>query len=790
MDQRTLRVLEYHKIIGLLEDFVLSELGKSAVGKLNPSSSFARIQKMLDETSQAHAIINHCGYSPMDIFPDISTILQKAKIGSVLSAGELLKVGLVLRISGRVKGGIEEYPYPEAVPHILHKSKALKLHKIQMDEIFRCIETEDRISDYASDRLANIRRRITRANERIRERLNSLIRSPQFQKLLQEPIVTIRNERYVVPVKQEHRGSVPGMIHDQSASGATVFIEPMAVVEANNELRELMIEEQREIEKVLLELTMEVQSSYETILNNLELLAALDVIFAKASFSRSYKGIHPEVVPEPYIDIINGRHPLIDKDEVVPITVSLGERSTCLIITGPNTGGKTVTLKTVGLFALMTQSGLHIPADYGSKMGIFEGVFADIGDEQSIEQSLSTFSSHMVHIANIMEEADDKSLVLFDELGAGTDPIEGAALAMAILNFLCARRTCTIATTHYSELKVFAMTQAGMENASMEFDIDTLRPTFRLLMGIPGKSNAFEIARRLGLKEKLIDAAREFISQDEKHFEDVLSDMEKSRIQAKEDQEEAKAHLDEIRAIRGKLDEKERLIKGDEEKILRDARGEARNILRKAKDQADEILHEMRMLANQSQDKEQRREMEQARKRLKRSLDSMEEAIGDSLKPKDGLLIPPKNLKPGESVYIANLDQTGQVLSISAQGDEVQVQVGIMKINVHISNLKRVQNESRDSILRTSSVAIKNKAISMELDLRGQDLEGAIVNVDKYLDDMFLAGLQEVVLIHGKGTGVLRNGIHKHLRQHPHVDSFRLGRFGEGESGVTIVELK
>ena len=790
MDQRTLRVLEYHKIISLLEEFVLSDLGKDLLKNVTPSSDITKIKNMLDETSQACSVVNYSGYSPMDIFPDIRDILRKAKVGSILSAGELLKVGSVLKVSGRVKADIGKYPKSEDIPLIIQKVKTLILNKDLMDEIFRCIEGEERVSDYASRQLANIRRRITRTNERIRDQLNGLIRSPQFQKFLQEPIVTIRNDRYVVPVKQEHRSSIPGMIHDQSTSGATVYIEPMSVVEANNELRGLMLEEQREIEKVLIRLTEEVQSSHDAIRNNLDLLAILDVIFAKASFSRSYKGVHPEIVTEPTIRIINGRHPLIDKDEVVPITVKIGENSKCLIITGPNTGGKTVTLKTVGLFALMVQSGMHIPADYGSKMGIFGGVFADIGDEQSIEQSLSTFSSHMVHIANIVEQADDRSLVLFDELGAGTDPTEGAALAMAILNYFCEKGTCTIATTHYSELKVFALTQDGMENASMEFDIETLRPTFRLLMGVPGKSNAFEIASRLGLKQGLIDAAREYITQDELQFEDLLTDMEKNRIRAKEDQEKAQAYLDEVRIMKSQLEEKERLIRESEENILRNAHYEAKRILIEAKEQADEILNEMRKLAHQAQDKEQRRNMEQERNRLKRDIDMVEEAIGDTLKPTDGLLAPPKDLKPGESVYIPNLDQTGQVLGISDQGDEVQVQVGIMKINVHISNLRRTQRESKDKKSLSRSVAMKNKSISMELDLRGYDLESALVEVDKYLDNAFLSGLKEVVVIHGKGTGVLRNGIHQYLRNHPHVDSFRLGKFGEGESGVTVVLLK
>jgi len=765
-------------------------MGKDLVRQINPSSELSRVEQMLDETSQAHSYLTFAGYSPMDIFPDISEILHKSKIGAFLSATELLDVGRVLKISGRVKDEIAKYPDPEHIYIIFDMTENLERQKGLMDEIFRCIESEDRISDYASSKLASIRRRKQRANERIKDRLNSLIHSPQYQKFLQEPIVTIRNQRYVVPVKQEHRSSVPGMIHDQSSSGATFFIEPMPVVEANNELRQLTLEEEKEIERILLELTSKVQSCHEGILNNLNILASLDMIFAKASFSRSYNGICPIVVAEPYINIVNGRHPLIDKDEVVPITIRLGDESKSLVITGPNTGGKTVTLKTAGLFVLMNQSGLHIPADYGSEMGIFEGVFADIGDEQSIEQSLSTFSSHMVHIAKIVEVANDKSLVLFDELGAGTDPTEGAALAMAILDFFRKKGTCTMATTHYSELKVFALTQEGMENASMEFDVETLRPTYRLLMGIPGKSNAFEISRRLGLKEELIGRAKEFLSQEDIHFEDVLSDMEINKIKAEEERQEARRQLKDVQRLKAQLEEKERHIKEDQEKILTRAQRQARNILRQAKEEADLIIGEMRELARQSQEKEQRRAMEEAREELKRSLNKVEETIGDTLKPSKGLLKPPKNLKPGESVYIANLDQTGQVLNVSQDGEEVQVQVGIMKINVHISNLRRVDADLTPKGSRSRSRTIRNKRLSMELDLRGQNLEEALINVDKYLDDVFLGGIKEVVLIHGKGTGILRKGIHQHLRHHPHVDSFRLGKFGEGESGVTIVGLK
>lgn len=790
MDQRTLRVLEYHKIILMLEEHALSDMGKALINEIQPASDISKIRYMLDETSQAYSVLVFKGYSPMDIFPDIGPVLHKAKIGSNLSAGELLKVAAVLKVASRVKDEMAEYPHHDSILIIWDMVERLQRHKSLMDEIFRCIESEERISDYASTQLASIRRRIQRTNEKIRERLNSLIHSPQYQKFLQEPLITIRNDRFVVPVKQEHRGNVPGMIHDQSGSGATLFIEPMPVVEANNQLRQLMLDEQKEIERILLELTLKVQSHHESIQNNLNILARLDMIFAKASFSRSLDGIHPKILPHPSINIKNGRHPLIDKDKVVPITIRLGQSSKALIITGPNTGGKTVTLKTAGLFVLMTQSGLHIPADDGSEMGVFSNVYADIGDEQSIEQSLSTFSSHMVHIADIVRQADEYSLVLFDELGAGTDPTEGAALAMAILDFFREKGICTMATTHYSELKVYALTQKGMENASMEFDVETLRPTYRLMMGIPGKSNAFEISRRLGLNEELIENAKGFLTQEDIRFEDVLSDMERNRIKAKEEREEAKTYLDEIRRIKDELEEQRGRVREKEQKTLQKAQEEARKILRQAKEQADSILKEMRELAKRSYELEQHKAMEQARDRLKRSLNKIEETIGDTLAPSQGLLKPPKDLRPGESVYIANLDQRGQVLSISEQGDEVQVQVGIMKINVHISNVRRVKEEPKRQGASSKSVSMKNRSVSMELDLRGQNLEEALVNVDKYLDDVFLAGLKEVVLIHGKGTGVLRNGVHQHLKHHPHVESFRLGKFGEGESGVTVVHLK
>lgn len=789
MDKRTLRVLEYEKIIQQLASHARSELGKSLIMELEPFIQYGEVEKKLDETDQAEAIIAYIGSSPMDSFPDITTVLKKAAVGSVLSPKELLQIAQVLKVVLRIKDEINNYPYKDKIPLIIEQTAQLNPHKHLMEEILRCIETEEYISDYASPQLASIRRSIQRTHDKIRDRLNSLIHSPHFQKYLQEPIITIRNDRYVVPVKQEHRSNVPGMIHDQSSSGATLFIEPMPVVEANNELRELFLKEQREIEKILADLTNKVQAVNEDIRVNMEILVYLDTIFAKGSYSRSYRGVRPKIVNQKSIKIINGRHPLIKDEEVVPITIKLGEDFTTLVITGPNTGGKTVTLKTAGLFVLMTQSGLHLPADMGTEMGIFEEVFADIGDEQSIEQSLSTFSSHMTNIVKIIERCTQNSLLLFDELGAGTDPTEGAALAMAILDFLNERKILTIATTHYSELKAYALTKPGMENASMEFDVDTLRPTYRLLIGVPGKSNAFEISKRLGLSDELIERAREFLSQEDIRFEDLLTDMERNRIRAREEREEATRELDKVKRIRLELEEKQHKLYEREKRILLQAQEEAKRILQQAKDEADNIIKEMQKRLSMIEDREHRRAMEDAREKLRNKLNDMEEALKDSQKPSIGLIKPPKDLKPGETVYITNLDQTGQVLNVMEQSDEVQVQVGIMKINVHISNLRRTE-EKKEAISGKRVPSNRNIAVSMELDVRGRNVEEALIEIDKYLDDVFLAGIKEVTIIHGKGTGMLRNGIHKHLRHHPHVESFRLGKFGEGESGVTIIKIK
>ncbi len=794
MNDRTLRVLEYDKIIKMLVDHTVSAAGAEMAGNLKPVTNRDTVIKRLTEATEAITVISSYGSSPVGEFPDIRHSLKRVGIGASLSASELLEIGHVLGMCKQLKDIImdRDQRYNLQVPNIYYLVSLLNPHDELRDEIFRCIEPDGIISDNASPALNSIRRNILRIQNSIKDLLNNIIHSPHYQKYLQEPIITIRGDRYVVPVKQEHRSNVPGLVHDQSASGATLFIEPMSVVQANNELREWSLKEKREIERILAELSEKVREERENIASSFEILVKLDFIFAKGKLGRSMDGMAPRLVDEPKISIVNGRHPLIQPQDVVPITINLGYKFNTLVITGPNTGGKTVTLKTAGLFALMTQAGLCIPADPGTEMGVFNQVFADIGDEQSIEQNLSTFSSHMVNIVSIINNVDEGSLVLLDELGAGTDPTEGAALAMAILAHLHRLGARTIATTHYSQLKIFALTQDGMENASMEFDVDSLEPTFRLLIGVPGRSNAFEISRRLGLKGDLIEKAREFLSQEDIRFEDLLSDMQYNQIKAREDRQKAKRHLEDIEKLRKELMEKEERLEADRDRVLRRAREEARRILRHAKEEADGLIRELNRLAQENAEKERNRAIEMQRKRLKQSLDELDAQLSHQSKSAGVSHITPTDIRLGETVYVNTLGQKGQVLTLPNENGDVMIQIGIMKVEVKLTDLRRTEEDDGPKRTGTSgkkpSPRLEN--ITTEIDLRGQTVEEALLNVDKYLDDAFLSGLKTVTIIHGKGTGVLRDGIHQYLQQHPHVKRFRLGKYGEGESGVTVVELK
>lgn len=793
MNNKTLRALEYKKVIDMLCDKTTSSLGRRLAENLLPSKDITDIEMMQRETEEALSMTIKRGNIPLGAIYDVSNELKRAKIGAMLSPGELLKIADSIRSARNIKNFIKEdkdekkYKQYELIIGMINE---LNVYKDIEDNIYNAIISEEGISDNASPALRSIRRQVDIKNGAIRDKLNGIINSSEKKKYLQEGIITIRNDRYVVPVKQEYKGKFPGLVHDQSSSGATLFIEPMAVVQLNNQLKELKAKERTEIEKILSELTEIVNFEAEGISENQKLLAQLDFIFAKGKLAVDMNAIRPLLNSKGYINIKQGRHPMIDKTVVVPIDIYFGDEFTSLVITGPNTGGKTVTLKTVGLFSLMTQSGLHIPANHGSEMAVFNNVFADIGDEQSIEQSLSTFSSHMTNIVQILKNISNNSLVLFDELGAGTDPTEGAALAMSILNYLYDKGIRTIATTHYSELKLYAIETEGIENASVEFDIKTLSPTYRLLVGVPGKSNAFEISKRLGLDNFVIENAKKLISKENIEFEDILSKIEQDRKVSRENKEETERLKLEVEQLKGKLKEKEERLQKNKERILKDARIKAKDILKRAKSDADDIIKEIRDVSIEIE-KEKNKKIQESRDKLSKDLKEIESDLVEDIFTKENSK-PPKDLKKGESVRILNLNQVGTVLTEPDDDGNVLVQVGIMKINVNITTLKREKDNEKHSMkVKTKGmIRSKAKAIKTELDLRGTTLEEAMLDVDKYLDDAYMAGLNQVSIIHGKGTGVLRSGIKQLLKGHRHVRDFRLGNYREGGTGVTIVELR
>lgn len=790
MNERTLRVLEYNRIKELLYNNANS-LGKSLVEELMPSVDVDQVKDWLNETTQATLALVRRGNPPLQGISDITESLKKAKLSAILSPGELLKIAYVFKTVRGLKGYSAEARENQRLDVVDGLIDTLFANKSFEDNVTNAIISEEEISDSASNELRNIRRHIADTNSRIKDKLNQMIHSSKYQKCLQDNLVTIRDGRYVVPVKQEYRNEVPGLVHDSSSTGATLFIEPMAVVEANNKLKELKIQEKIEIEKILSELTALVAENIESLETNLSVLARLDFIFAKGKLGLQLNASEPVVNTEYLINLKKARHPLIDSKAVVPIDIGLGGKFNSLVITGPNTGGKTVTLKTVGLFILMAQSGLHIPVQDGSEVSVFNKVFADIGDEQSIEQNLSTFSAHMTNIVEIVKCADSSSLCLFDELGAGTDPTEGAALAMSILHYLHGMNAKTIATTHYSELKVFALTNEGFQNASCEFNVETLRPTYRVLMGVPGKSNAFEISRRLGLKENLIISAKEFISKEEIKFEDIINNLHKEKEIVEKEREKAQVYRRETQELKEELEKQRKEFEEKKQKMLLDARQEALEILESAKEESDEIIKEIRQLSKERDEREREKIINESRQKMKSRLGKEEEEITKHATGRTDQNRPPQTVKPGQKVYIVSIDQNGIVLTTPDEHGDVQVQVGIMKINSKLRDL-RIVEEHGDNKKREADRFTSSKAISMksEIDLRGQVLEEAILNVDKYLDDVYLSGISQVTIIHGKGTGTLRSGIHQFLRTHQHVKKFRLGKYGEGEEGVTIVEIK
>lgn len=789
MNDRALKVLEFDKIRKMLSERTASSLGRAIADELIPVPNYYQVESMLKETSDALAYLWRKGNAPFGGLHDISSSVRRVGIGAVLNMGELLKIADVLRCCRIMRQYLTgDIPDEWEGNSVLQLGWQIQGFRQVEDAITFAIINEEEMSDHASPELFSIRKSIRQKQDSIKEKLASIIRSAEYKKIMQDAVVTLRDGRYVIPVKQEYKGQVPGLIHDISSSGATVFIEPLAVVEANNEIKSLMIREQREIERILGELTAmvaEIRSELET---NLEILARLDFIFAKGKFSRDLDAICPKLTNERKIKIRQGRHPLLERAKVVPIDIELGYDFSTLVITGPNTGGKTVTLKTVGLFVLMLQAGLHVPVKEGSEFGIFRDVFADIGDEQSIEQSLSTFSSHMKNIVSILKEADEESLVLFDELGAGTDPTEGAALAMAILEYFTDKQVCTMATTHYSELKIYAMTTPNVQNACCEFDVESLRPTYRLLVGIPGKSNAFAISSKLGLDNRLILRAKEFLSKDNIQFEDVLSDIEKNRTQTEKEMDAVRSLKSEIERLKDEIQKEKDRISREKSAIIAKAKEEARSIVLNARYEAEELLEKLKDLVKQGSAVNEK--MLQEARTSARRLDNLEGGFVESYEVEENEDVP-QDLKPGETVLMLSLNQKATVLEAPEPDGQVLVQAGIMKVKVNINQLKRVdeQKESLEKLNRVRVKTVKSSNIGLDLDIRGLNVEEAIDRVDKYIDDAVVAGLHEVTIIHGKGTGTLRKAIHEHLRGHTHVASFRLGKYGEGETGVTVVEL-
>ncbi|SET50447.1 DNA mismatch repair protein MutS2 [Natronincola peptidivorans] len=791
MNEKSIRVLEYKKIIDLLGEKCVSSLGKNISYGLQPINNLDKIKILQMETSEAQSILIRKGNPPLTGIHDILSLVRRTEIGSYLDPGQLLHLKATLAVARRLKQFMKEEDKEQEQQSIVGGLiKSLKTVKEIEDKIDLCIVSETEISDNASSELKGIRRSISSKNDAIRNKLNSIISSTTYQKYLQDTIVTIRQDRFVVPIKQEHKGQFPGLVHDQSSSGATLFIEPMAVVELNNGLKELKLKEKKEIERILMEISSMIAERGEDIKSNQSILQELDFIFAKGKLSLAMKAIEPSLNKDGLIRIKNGRHPLLKEDEVVPTNIWIGEDFRLLVITGPNTGGKTVTLKTVGLLSMMAQSGLHVPADYGTKLAVYDNIFADIGDEQSIEQSLSTFSSHMTNIVNVLEGITPNTLVLLDELGAGTDPTEGAALAMAILNHLNNLKVSTIATTHYSELKQYALMKDNVENASVEFDVETLRPTYKLLIGIPGKSNAFEISKKLGLSHTLIEEAKTLLTTENIEFEDLLQNIEKNRTEAEKDRLNAnKIRIEAENLLKNYLEKKEKL-EHQREKHIKEAKQEAFKIIKEAKQEAEEIIDNLRKMKLEEEEKAINKKINEAKRQIDDKMHNLAEGFQENILTKTSKN-PPLNLKPGETVKVLSLNQAGHVLAPVNENNEVYIQVGIMKMNIPVSNLERVDKKGENRQKGIAKIAKKKATnIKNQLDIRGKNLEESFMEVDKYLDDAYLAGLVEITIIHGVGTGVLKSGIKQMLRKHKHVKDHRDGKYGEGGAGVTIVELK
>ena len=793
MNTKVLTTLEYTKIIDLLTEKADSEPGKKLCRELVPSTDLSAIRTAQRETKDALARLFRIGSTSFGSNRDLGFSIRSLEIGSSLSMSELLKLASFLdnvsRIKTYGKKEREDLPNDSLDAYFEGLTPMTQL----ANEINRCILSEEEMADDASPRLKSIRRSKLSTNEKIHSQLTSMVNGA-YRTFLQDAVITMRDNRYCIPVKAEYKSQVSGMVHDQSSTGSTFFIEPAAVVNLNNQLKELDLQEQEEIEVILGDLSSQAAVHTSELAADQKIMTTLDFIFAKAKLAMEQNATEPIFNTEHYIQIRKGRHPLLDKKKAVPIDVRLGKDFDLLVITGPNTGGKTVSLKTVGLFTLMGQAGLHIPALDRSELSIFSEVYADIGDEQSIEQSLSTFSSHMTRVVHILQHADADSLCLFDELGAGTDPTEGAALAIAILNYLHDRGIRTMATTHYSELKIYALSTNFVENACCEFDVETLRPTYRLLIGIPGKSNAFAISSKLGLSDEIINAAKEQISKEDESFEDVIADLEQSRVTIEKEQQEIAEYKERIRTLQEQLQKKNEKIDQAKDKILRDANEKARAILQEAKDVADETIRDFNKAGASADIKELEKKRQKVRDKINEKNGKL--ALGNNQKkPANQKTVDPKKLKKGDSVKIISMNLKGIVNTLPDARGNLFVQCGIMRMQTNVNDLVPVKEETitAPALQRTNTGKLKMSksfSVSSEINLLGCTVDEAIAKLDKYLDDAYLAHLPSVRVVHGKGTGALRNAVQSHLKRLKYVKEYRLGEYGEGDAGVTIVTFK
>lgn len=786
MNDRVLRVLEFDKIKELVKGYAITKSAKEMVLDLKPYNSFYDVKEHLEETKEALDILTRKGNPPFEGLFDVKEAIKRAEKGGVLSIEGLLRICNMLSVTRKVSEFLSRKEEEEEYRILEGMKEGLVVLRGVESAISKAIISEDEISDSASDKLYSIRRSLKEKNSSIRDKVNSIVRSNS--QYLQDSLYTVRGDRYVIPVKAEYKSQVPGLVHDQSSTGATLFIEPTALVNLNNEIKELMLKERAEIERILAELSALVYKNIDVIRSNFNIIVELDFIFAKAKYGSDLGCTMPIVNEDGIIDLIDARHPLIPRDKVISSDIYLGREFSTLLITGPNTGGKTVTLKTTGLIELMGLSGLLVPACENSSISFFEEIFADIGDEQSIEQSLSTFSSHMTNIVKIMDRANDKSFILFDELGAGTDPTEGAALAISILENLRARGCKIMSTTHYSELKGYALKTENVENASVEFNVETLRPTYRLLIGVPGKSNAFEISRRLGLKDDVIEEAKEVISTESLQFEDLIQSLQEKSIKAENDAREAAILKNDAEKYKNRYKEKFERIESVRDNVYADARREAKQILDSAKEEADAILKNMRDLERMGISSDARRKLEAERGKLREKISDAEARLRKKKEEKKGEEL--KKIEVGMEALLPSINQKVIILSKPDNKGEVQVQAGIMKINVKSKDLRVAKETKEEKKIKKREARLNLKQVDSSIDLRGMDSEEACFNADKYLDDAYVAGRGEVTLVHGKGTGVLRKAIDNMLKKHPHVKSHRLGEYGEGGTGVTVVILK